>query len=70
MLVHVKVNRGNKTPVETSEGLEIYTTARREKNMANLDVMRQIADYYHIDTARIRLIRGRTSRKKIFNIEL
>ncbi|AKA48184.1 hypothetical protein IX51_02675 [uncultured archaeon] len=70
MMIEVKVNFGKSPPVATDDGLIIYTTAKRENNRANLDIIGQIADYYSIDTSRIRLVRGRTSRKKTFSVEI
>lgn len=64
----VKVKFGPGKPELAGDCLIVHTTARRENNMANADVMKQVSDFYGKETADIRLLRGRTSRTKILEI--
>lgn len=70
MIVQVKVAPGSGAIEETEQGLVVHTSAKRENNRANLDIIKQIAQHYGVETSRVRLIRGRTSRNKTFEIDL
>ncbi len=70
MIVEVKVSPGSGAILEKDGILLVHTMEKRENNRANLDVIRQIAAYYSIETSRVRLVRGRTSRKKTFIVDL
>lgn len=67
--VRVKVRFGSGNPENRDDFLVIYTTARPEKNLANLDVIKQLAKFYGAKPERIHLTEGRKSRTKTFIIE-
>lgn len=50
--------------------LKVYTSAPRENNKANYDIMKQLATYYNVEFNKIKLISGQKSRKKIFSIDI
>ena len=70
MIVQVRVSPGKGSIRKTESGLIVQTMERRENNRANLDVMKQIAEYFNVDTSRVRLIKGRTSRNKAFIVDI
>lgn len=69
MIVKVRVKKGN-GPIEAMpEGLLVYTSVKRERNRANHDILRQLAEYYHKGPTEIKLLRGQTSSNKIFLVD-
>ncbi|MCL4329927.1 MAG: DUF167 family protein [Candidatus Thermoplasmatota archaeon] len=69
MIVKVRVEYGKKPPEITENAIVVYTSEKRENNRANIDVMRQLARTYGKSIDQIKLVGGRTSRKKEFLIE-
>ena len=69
MRVSVKVKSGSKDPEVYHDCIIIYTTAKRENDRANVDIVRQLSRLYDKDQAKVRLIAGRRSRNKVFQIE-
>ncbi|RUM59011.1 MAG: DUF167 domain-containing protein [Persephonella sp.] len=49
--------------------LEVRTTVVPEKGKANKRVIEILSKYFKIPKSRIRLVRGETSREKIFELE-
>ena len=69
MIVKVRVEYGKK-PAEIKENTAVvYTSEKRENNRANIDVMRQLARAYGKGIDQVKLVSGRTSKKKEFFIE-
>ena len=68
MIIKVQVKEGKGEPHLIDGILFVHTTARRENNAANLDIIRQLSRYFGIEQSDIKLIRGRTNRKKTFSI--
>jgi uncharacterized protein YggU (UPF0235/DUF167 family) len=67
--LNVRVRRG-KCPIEEKEGLIIVcSNEKRENNKANLDVARQIARFYSVPPANVKIIAGHSSTRKIVEIE-
>ena len=64
----VRVSRG--TPVIEKEGniLKVHTRQDMIANRANIDVIRQLANYFSVDPASIRIISGAKSRRKVIEI--
>lgn len=66
--ISVLVKKGD-SPIEEREGvLVVYSKEKRENNKANWDVMKQIAKFYSLPLAKIRLISGAHSIKKMMEI--
>lgn len=70
LIISVKVRKGKRSVRKEEGHLVVYTDAKREQNRANLDVMRQLAEFYHTDVSKIRLIKGQTNTNKIFRVEI
>lgn len=68
MRIRVKVKTGKGSPEISGDLVIIYTTARMENNQANRDVMKQLSKIYGCTIDRIRLMEGRTSRNKVFDL--
>jgi hypothetical protein len=47
--INVKVTHGKGEISEEDSFIRVYTMEPRENNRANLDVMKQISKYYHIE---------------------
>lgn len=64
----VRVSRG--TAVIEKEGniLKVHTRQDMIANRANIDVIRQLANYFSVDPASIRIISGAKSRRKVIEI--
>jgi uncharacterized protein YggU (UPF0235/DUF167 family) len=56
--------------VITPSGLEVYTQEPMENNRANLDIIRQLAVFYGISTASVRIVMGSRKRRKVVEINL
>ena len=68
MIQKITVRRGN-DPIQEKEGvLIVSTTEKRERNKANIDIIRQLSKHYSIPQSSIRLISGATSSKKVVEI--
>ena len=69
MRLYVRVRHGDRKISETPDGIDVYTTEPLENNRANIDVIRQIARKYSVNTSNVRIISGSRSRKKIIDVE-
>ena len=67
--INVKVSHGKGSICEENGYLRIYTMEPREKNKANIDVIRQISKYYNVPSTSIRIISGQRSKSKIVEID-
>ncbi|MCL4333228.1 MAG: DUF167 domain-containing protein [Candidatus Thermoplasmatota archaeon] len=67
--VEVIVKRG-KDKVEEKEGIiVIHTTEKRKNDRANMDIIRQLSRFYSVPQANIRIVSGRSSPKKLVDIQ-
>lgn len=67
MKLEVKVHAGASRDQVEVEGprAEVWTKAKPKKGKANLAVLKLLADHFDVPSAHVRLVAGRTSRKKI-----
>ncbi|MGC8646724.1 MAG: DUF167 domain-containing protein [Thermoplasmata archaeon] len=68
MIIRVRVNFGKGNTEMINDTLNVYTDKKPENNRANIDVMKKIAEYFDTDIKNVKLIKGRTSRNKEFEI--
>ncbi|MGC8992426.1 MAG: DUF167 domain-containing protein [Thermoplasmata archaeon] len=68
MIIRVRVNFGNGNTEMINDTLIVYTDKKPENNRANIDVMKKIAEYFDTDIKNVKLIKGRKSRNKEFEI--
>lgn len=71
MIIKVRVHpRASKNAVVPTPGeyIEVYTTLPPVKNLANQAVLGLLAGYFKVLKSQIRLIKGRTSRYKVFEV--
>ena len=68
MIIRVRVNFGKGNTEMINDTLIVYTDKKPENNKANIDVMKKIAEYFNTDIKNVKLIKGRTSRNKEFEI--
>ncbi len=68
MIIRVRVNFGKGNTEMINDILNVYTDKKPENNRANIDVMKKIAEYFNTDIKNVKLIKGRTSRNKEFEI--
>ncbi|MCL4444900.1 MAG: DUF167 domain-containing protein [Candidatus Thermoplasmatota archaeon] len=69
MRLFVRVRHGDRKILETPDGLDVYTPEPMENNRANMDVMKQIARKYSVNSSNVRIVSGSRSRKKIIDVE-
>ena len=69
MRLYVRVRHGDRKISETPDGIEVYTTEPLENNRANIDVIKQIARKYSVNTSNVSIVSGSRSRKKIIDVE-
>ncbi len=67
--LNVKVSHGKGKIMEEADFIRVYTMEPREKNKANIDVIRQISRYYGVSSTSVRILSGWTSRNKIVEID-
>lgn len=67
----IKPNSKHREGVLEGEGgtLIIYTKAPAIEGKANLSAMRLLADHFGVSQSRVQLVRGQTSKYKVFNID-
>jgi len=73
MLIKVKAKpRSKKEGVKeiTKEYLEVRVNQPPEKGRANERIIELLAEYFNVPKSRVRLVRGETSKEKIFEIDL
>ncbi|MGC9122835.1 MAG: DUF167 domain-containing protein [Thermoplasmata archaeon] len=68
MIIRVRVNFWNGNTEMINDTLIVYTDKKPENNRANIDVMKKIAEYFDTDIKNVKLIKGRKSRNKEFEI--
>lgn len=71
MKITVTVKSGTKNReevVKTAEGLTVYTKSPAIEGRANQAVVKLLADYYDVPKTSIKLLRGASSKIKIFEI--
>ena len=68
--VHLKPNSRHREEVVVGDDgvLTIYTKAPAIEGRANLAAVKLVAKYYGVAPSRVKLVRGVTSRNKIFEI--
>lgn len=65
----IKPNSRHREAVANDDGsLTIYTKAPAIEGRANLAAVKLVAKYYGVAPSRVKLVRGVTSRNKIFEI--
>jgi uncharacterized protein YggU (UPF0235/DUF167 family) len=72
MLVNVKVNpkaRINKVEEDGAGGYVVWTTAAPERGEANVAVGKMLAEFLGVRGAAVRLKRGGSGRRKVFEVE-
>ncbi len=68
MKYEVHVSRGTAGIERDGNILRVHTRQDRIANRANVDVIRQLAKYFSVDPASIRIISGARSRRKVIEI--
>jgi uncharacterized protein YggU (UPF0235/DUF167 family) len=69
LIINVVVKEGKQDPVMENGVLIVHTSAKRENNLANSDIISQLSKYYDVPVMDVRLLKGRTGRKKTFLIK-
>jgi uncharacterized protein (TIGR00251 family) len=68
--VKVKPNSGsNDVKMLSNNSFEVKVTISPEKGKANKKVIELLAEYFKVPKANMSLIRGQSSRQKVFEIE-
>jgi len=73
MLVRVKAKpRSKKEGVKeiTKDYLEVRVNQPPEKGRANERIAELLAEYFKVPKSRVKLVKGETSKEKVFEIEL
>ena len=68
MKYEVHVSRGTAGIERDGNILRVHTRQEMIANRANIDVIRQLAKYFSVDPASIRIISGARSRRKVIEI--
>ena len=68
MKYEVRVSRGTAKIEKEGNILKVHTKQHMIANRANIDVIRQLAKYFSVDPATIRIISGARSRRKVIEI--
>lgn len=68
--MHVVANarRASVEPLEDG-GLRVAVTAAPHKGQANQAVIEALAEYFRVPRSRVRILLGRTARRKVVEIE-
>lgn len=69
MIVKVLVKEGKSSPIMKDGVLIVCTTAKRENNQANIDIISQLSKFYGVSISDVKLIKGRTNRNKVFSVK-
>jgi uncharacterized protein YggU (UPF0235/DUF167 family) len=64
----VRVSRGTAGIEKDGNTIRVHTRQEMIANKANIDVIRQLAKYFSVDPASIRIISGARSRRKVIEI--
>ncbi|WP_457601619.1 DUF167 domain-containing protein [Hydrogenivirga sp.] len=73
MIVNVRVKPGSRKEkvVEVSEDrLEVRVSAPPEKGKANERLIELLAKHFKVPKSKVKIVRGKTSREKLVEIEL
>ncbi len=69
--VHTKLHKHTDGVFEIEKGIyEVHTNQPPVENRANEDIIRQLADHFHIPRSAISVFSGSTSKKKVFDVRL
>jgi uncharacterized protein (TIGR00251 family) len=70
-IINVKVKpKSNKVLVEDKgDFLVVYLKSSPEKNKANLELIKIIADYFKVDKKSVLISRGKTNLRKVLKIK-
>ena len=66
--MRVKPNSKTNSVKKTADGYVVHTKARAIDGKANGAVVKLLAESFGVPKTRVRLVRGRTTRHKIFEI--
>jgi len=71
ILVDVKL-KSKKSLVEkiSDNHFVIYTSKEAKENKANIDIIKQLAEYFNIAKSKITIVLGKTMKQKIIEIDL
>ena len=58
----------NRVEVQPDGTLRVHTTTAPTDGKATADVIKMLAEHYNVPTTSIKLVRGATSRDKVFEI--
>ncbi len=67
-MLEVEVRKGKGNVIKNGNSIIIFTDEPFENNRANLDIIKKIAKEFNVDFKRVKIIKGRTSRKKLVEI--
>ncbi len=73
MKISVQVKPGTHAREEviaSDEGYTVYTKARAVDGKANEAVVKLLAKHFKVPRSRVKLVRGMTSRHKVFEIDI
>ncbi len=70
LTVHIKPNSRHRSEVvENDDGtLTIYTKAPAVEGRANVAAIRLIAEHFKVSKSHVKLVRGATSKQKVFEV--
>ena len=58
----------NKIEKMSDGSLKVHLTAIREKNKANQQLVKMLAEYYHVSRGQIEIVKGQLSSQKVIEI--
>ena len=70
MILHVKVRVGRGKLNRNGDNLTIFTEEPMKNNRANYDIIKQVANNFHVNTEQVRILRGFTSRNKLIELRI
>ena len=68
MHIRIRVKVGGKPPELHGDEMIVYTVAKMERGQANIDIIKQVSKYYHVEQASVRIVSGFSNRKKLLEI--
>ena len=71
MIINVRViprAKFNRVEVKSDGLVRVHTTTAPTDGKATMDVIKMLAQHYNVPKSSIKLIRGQTSRDKVFEI--
>jgi uncharacterized protein len=70
MIFEAKVHPGaREAKVVRGDKLEVWVKERADKGKANKAVIRTVAAFFSVPTAKVRIVRGHSSRKKLVEVD-